>query len=146
MLKTSFVAFQRRKASAPPDTDFAACKHGRSPQIVRADAACLATAAMATTSVVRDTRNAIVMARDPREICCDKTKVAKAVSFNLKSEDCIDGVRNRGNGLRKIGRRQKKKQPSAGGCFGCVSKKGDVAFNFFYFTVILVFFLTLTNL
>ena len=132
MLKTSFVAFQRRKASASPDTNPAAYTDDSSGHVVRTDAS-IATAAMATTSVVHDDRNAIATAaRAPGEICCEKTKVAKAVSFNLKSGDCIDGVCNHGNGLRKTGGRQKRKQPSAGGCFGCVSKQGNLQLIFLF--------------
>jgi len=131
MLKTSFVAFQRRKAAASPDTNPAAYTDDSSGHVVRTGTSCIATAAMATTSVLHDNRNAIATAaRVPAEVCCDKTKVAKAVSFNLKSGDCIDGVCNRGNGLRKTGGRQKRKQPSAGGCFGCVSKQGNLQFIF----------------
>ena len=125
MLKTSFVAFERRKASAIPHSfvDHAACKDGGVTHIVRAPSPCLTTDAMATTSVVQDDA-------DTGLTCCDKTtKVEKAVSFNVKCGDRTDGLCNHGTGLRKNGRKHKKKNPSSSGCFGCISRKGEAIFN-----------------
>ena len=128
MLKTSFVAFERRKASAIPHSfaDQAACKDGGIAHTVRVPSPCLTTEAMATTSVVRDNT-------DDGDTCCHKTtKVSKAVSFNLKFGGRTDGLHNHGNGLRKNGGRHKKKNPSSSGCFGCISRKGDAILTISY--------------